>query len=182
MVGARFELHMTHGISEQQWLEYIAGGLDRAERERVLTHAERCADCARLLSELEAWHDLMTAEAARLRRACRLPDGQLDDMLARSLERIHAAEPAGLRQGLAWTVREAMSLLSSLTESFGGPGTARATMDLAVLRSTDSRGVVTGTNWRLFVANLSEVIDSVCGSAAARLVGRAGACLMVEEC
>ncbi len=173
---------MTHGITEQQWVEYIDGGLDAETRERVLTHANNCAECANLLSDLKAWRELMTVEAARLRHACALPDNQLDDMLTRSLERIHEAEPAALRRGLDWTVREAMSLLHSLTESFGGPGTARATMDLAVLRSTDSRGEITGSNWKLFVANLSEVIDSVCGSAAARVVGRAGACLVVEEC
>ena len=173
---------MKHGISEQQWLEYIDGALPARERARVWEHIEACPECAQTLRELDGWRALISEEGARLRLSAQLPEAEIDSLLAGCLERIRAGEPAGLRLGLGWTVTEGMILLRSLMEPMCGLGTARATISLAARRSTaDQQGHITERNWRIFVANLSEAIASVCGSAAGRLVSRAGVFLTIGE-
>jgi hypothetical protein len=111
-----------------------------------------------------------------------LPDNHVERLLTSALDRIRAAGPSAIRSDSGWTAGEGMMLLRSLLEPICGHGTAKVTMDLAVQRSTaDEPGRVTRRNWRLFVANLSGAVASVCGSAAGRLVGQAGACLAIEE-
>ena len=173
---------MKHDISEQQWLEYLEGSLPRERQDRIRNHLGGCAECAALLQELRAWHELMTREGSRLRLSFEVPGREIDHLIAGALERIRAAGPHELRIRNAWTAAEGMFLLHSLMEPICGLGTARATMNLAVQRSTaGTSGNVNGSNWRLFVANLSEAIASVCGSAAGRLVDRVGVCLAIEE-
>lgn len=173
---------MKHDISEQEWLEYMNGSLPRARQDRIRNHIEGCAECAALLQELNAWHQLMAQEGSRLRLSFEIPEREIDHLITGAIERIRAAEPQELQVCGAWTPAEGMFLLHSLMEPICGLGTARATMNLAVQRSTaDSSGGVNGGNWRLFVANLSEAIASVCGSAAGRLVDRVGVCLAIEE-
>ncbi len=172
---------LQHGISERKWLEFLDGTMDPEERRGIRAHLEKCAGCAKLASELAVWRNLLLAEGLRLREASRLPDEELDLLLARSMERIRSAEPVGARSSFAWTVADGIRVLRFLMEPICGPGTARAAIELAVRRSADDGSRVSGRNWRLFVGNLSDATALICGLAAGRLVDRAGLCLGIEE-
>lgn len=121
-----------------------------------------------------ALDDLMRTEAGLLRDAFALTADRREAMLSASLGRIRAMESRS-----RWTAPQAVALLRSLLTPFCGLGTARATIDLAVRRSTGTQKET--LEWALFVVNLSEAIESVCGSATGRLVGQVGQSLAVEE-
>jgi anti-sigma factor RsiW len=171
---------MRHGILEQQWIEYIEGTLHDRESARLRNHANTCAECARTLRELSVWREKLFEESARVRTAFETSPNDLDRLLAASLERIRGLEPASERRDPHWSFREAVMLLRLLVEPFCGSGTAGATVNLAVQRSTlQGLSADTPAAWSLFVRNLSETMSSVCGTAAGLLVNEVGACLEV---
>jgi len=171
---------MKHGIVEQQWIEYIEGALHGREAAYLRDHANACPECAGTLRELSVWRETLAEESALVRAACETSPGDLDRLLAASLERIRGLKPLAERSDPSWSFREAVMLLRLLVEPFCGSGTAAATIHLAVQRSTlKGFGADTPAAWSLFVCNLSETMSSVCGTAAGRLVNEVGACLEV---
>ncbi len=174
-------MNSEHGFSERQWLEFLDGTIEPAEQAQVLEHLAGCADCATLASELVVWRTRLLEEGQGLREAFSVPEEAFQSMLSSSIERIRSAEPAGVRSSFGWTAAEGIIVLRFLMEPICGPGTARATIELAVQRSAGEGSRVTGSNWRLFVGNLSDAAAWICGSAFGRLVYRAGLGLAIEE-
>ena len=172
---------MTEHISEQEWMEYLGSALERARAAELRDHANTGAPCGQWLAELTTWHRMLAAEGARLRRAMELPAGEMDRFVTQSMEKICDSRPAGLRAAYGRTAAEGMFLLRSLIEPIFGSGTTRLTIDLAVRRCTvRPEHQLSGREWPLFVSNLSETLTSICGSAAGRLINRAGNALLEE--
>jgi anti-sigma factor RsiW len=173
---------MCHETSEPQWLEYLDGALAVTESARLRDHAAACPECADSLRELTLWREKLVEEAALVRAVFETSPGDLDRLLAASIQRIRAFEPAALRADPLWSFKDAVILLRLLVEPFCGSGTAGAAIDLAVRRSTlgDARSD-TSAAWKLFVSNMSEMMSSVCGTEAGRLVNRVGICLDVAR-
>lgn len=168
---------MYHDISEQEWLDYVSGMLAPARAGFIRSHAATCVKCARTLGSFAEWHDLMVREGSRLRGALALPSDEMESFIADSVEAICAGEGP---EGRSWSVAEGVFFMRVLMEPICGAGTARASIELAVQRSTThSEGGLRRRNWQLFVANLSEVVASVCGLAAGSLVKHAGASLAI---
>jgi len=173
---------MPHGISEQQWIEYLDGSLNSPQSVALRDHARCCPECAETLRELSLWREKLVEEAALVRAAFEASPADLDRLLSASLERIRPFEPAAYFSDPSWSFREAVTLLRLLVEPFCGSGTAGATIHLAVQRSTlNGTYAHTPAAWELFVSNMSEVVSSVCGTAAGRLVNQVGACLEVAR-
>jgi anti-sigma factor RsiW len=172
---------MGHNISEREWLEYLGGRLPRARAARIGRHVETCAECAQLLGELTGWSRLLAKEGSRLRSALSVPEDEMDRLIERTVEEIRLTDSQYQRRGRGRTTAQGLFLLRLLIEPFVGSGTARIAIDLAVRRCTvDPGSELCGGDWPLFVNNLSETLASICGSAAARLVARAGAALLAE--
>ena len=173
---------MRHGIMEHQWLEYLDGGLDVAESARLRDHANRCPECSDTLRQLSLWREKLTEEAVRVRAAFETSPESLELLLAASIQRIRALEPGAQKNDPRWSFKEAVMLLRLLVEPFCGPGTAGAAIRLAVRRSTlaDSHSDSPAA-WNLFVSNMSEMMSSVCGTEAGRLVNQVGVCLDVAQ-
>ncbi|MGA2148567.1 MAG: hypothetical protein ABSH49_26785 [Bryobacteraceae bacterium] len=170
---------MHHDISEQEWLDYVSGVLAPARAAFIRSHAATCVKCARTLGSFAEWHDLMMQEGSRLRSALELPSDEMESFIADSVEAICAGERPGSRSW-SWSVAEGLFFMRVLMEPICGAGTARASIKLAVERSTTrSEGGLCRRNWQLFVANLSEVVASICGLAAGSLVKHAGASLAI---
>ena len=151
-----------HGIDERQWLLYLDG--ERcAEIEK---HLPECADCSDTVEQLRRWRTALLQEGSRLQAATASGDARMERMLEACL-----ADPAG---GRFWTRQQATLLLCSLLEPFCGAGAARAITEVTVRRCAAS-------SWRGFVGSLSDTVESICGSAAGRLVGHAGLGIPVEN-
>jgi len=161
---------MQDDFSEEQWLKYMDGEADPAMRK----HVDGCANCRALVSSIDEIGAMLAEETAHARNLAIPTPAELDEMLARCLTQ--------LRSTPAWTPNEAVLLMRALVEPICGPGTAGASILLAIRRSTSGLNQrLTEGNWNLFVSNLSDVMVSVCGSAAGRLVNRAGICLALRE-
>ncbi len=170
---------MQHEISDAEWMNYVGGTLAPARATYIQNHARVCAECARTLRDLARWHDALVREGARLRDALQMRDDEMGRFIARSLDTIYAGCEPERRN---WSVTEGLFLMRSLMEPLFGAGTARTTIDLAVRRSVPYPESDLGRdNWCLFVANLAETVESVCGSAAGRLMSHAGASLAIRE-
>jgi hypothetical protein len=162
---------MQDDFSQEQWLRYMDGDADPAMRK----HVDGCADCRALVSSIEDIGAMLSEESAHARDLASPTSAELDQMLVRCLTELRGE----LNPGPVWTPNEAVLLMRALVEPICGPGTAGASILLAIRRSTSGR--LTEGNWNLFVSNLSDVMVSVCGSAAGRLVNRAGVCLALRE-
>ena len=112
------------------------------------------------------WDTALQLEGARLRNAASSDDAQVEHLLRKCLTELASSGP--------WTRPQATLLMRSLLEPLCGAGAARTITDLATRRSDHD-------NWRAFVNNLSDDVESICGSAAGLLVGRAGLSLAVES-
>jgi hypothetical protein len=157
---------MQDDFSEEQWLKYMDGDADPGMRK----HVDACADCRALAASMNEIGAMLAEDSAQARSLAIPTPAELDQMLGRCLTEL---------RGPVWTANEAVLLMRALVEPICGPGTAGASILLAIRRSTSGR--LTESNWNLFVSNLSDVMVSVCGSAAGRLVNRAGVCLSLRE-
>ena len=143
------------------------------------THVENCPDCRGFAASIGVIRVILREQAGRLREATLLSDEAMDSMLTSCFSRLRSEVPGSHAR---WSASQAIVLLRVLVEPICGRGTAGVTIDLALRRSTASdEDSVTERNWSLFIANLSDLMASVCGSAAGRLVNRAGFCLAVER-
>jgi hypothetical protein len=173
---------MEHVLNEQEWLEYSDGGLAANVRARAGAHLETCATCRETVSGLFTWRNLLAAEGTALRDAMGLPECDLDRMLAQSLARIAAAEPATAESAAARrTTREAISLLCALMEPVFGRRGVRAAVDMILDQvAPDEGGAVAPGAWSFFIESLSGNIAAVFGLSAGRLVTKVGMALAVE--
>ena len=172
---------MAQHVLEQEWMDYLGGVLERDQAARIRRHADSCAECAQVLAELTHWHHQLTREGAHLRQALKLPPGEMDRFIERSMEEIRAASPEGPGATRRRTASERLFLLRSLIEPIFGSGTARVAIDLAVRRCTlGPARELSPRDWPLFVNNLSEALASIGGTSAGLLVNRAGSALLDE--
>jgi anti-sigma factor RsiW len=163
---------MPHGLSEEKWIEYLEGGLPPPEAARLKAHAAGCPECGEMLRGLSVWRQNLVVEAARIREAFETSPEDLDRLLAASLGRIRETRNP-------WTFREAVTLLRLLLEPFCGSGTAGAAVHLAVRKSTAEGSDENSADWNCFVSNMSEMMSSVCGTEAGRLIHQVGVSLHV---
>jgi len=157
-----------HGIDEGKWLAF----LDGESCEEVELHLRTCDECSETLQQLRACQAALRLEASRLRDAAGTSEARIEQMLEACLDEL---------AGCAWTPQQATLLLRSLLEPFCGAGAAQSLTELTLRRSTSTNQVFDSAGWRAFVGNLSQDVESICGSAAGRLVGRAGLSLAVEN-
>ncbi|MBI5282402.1 MAG: hypothetical protein HY858_12025 [Candidatus Solibacter usitatus] len=174
---------MHHGISEQQWFDYLELTIEASARRPIDAHLRGCAPCRALLDDIRAWESQVREEASRLAAAVDCPAPEIDRLLAEVLNRIHAGQPAALSSGGRWSCSEAVLLLRALLDPICGAGASRNAISLAASQSCPpEQPRVAAGNWPLFVSNLSSAIAAVYGSATGLLVRRAGACLALEVC
>jgi hypothetical protein len=158
-----------HGMDEGRWLEF----LDGATCPDIEQHLRGCPECSDTIQQLRTWQAALRSEGALLRDAAGVSEARVEQMLEACLGELAASR--------AWTPHQATLLLRSLLEPFCGAGAAQTITELTMRRSTSGDQAFDSTGWRVFVNNLSENVESICGSAAGRLVGRAGRSLAVES-
>ncbi|MBC7925131.1 MAG: hypothetical protein H7039_05690 [Bryobacteraceae bacterium] len=129
------------------------------------------------MEDLTDWATRLESEGTRLRNAMLAGDDRVEAMLSTTLRELHKAQPSN---DTHWSAGQALLLLRSLLVPFCGAGAASATIEHAVRRSAANR-ILRSHNWALFVRNLSEAVESICGSAAGCLVGKAGMSFTVVD-
>jgi predicted anti-sigma-YlaC factor YlaD len=167
-------------FSGTEWLSYLDSDPGAGTGNGMRTHVENCPECRGFAASIGAVRSILCEQAEQLREATALSDEAIDSMLISCFSRLRST--ASAEAHAKWSASEAIVLLRVLVEPICGRGTAGATIDLALRRSTASDECsVTEGNWSLFITNFSDLMASVCGSAAGRLVNRAGFCLAVAR-
>jgi hypothetical protein len=169
---------MEHGISARQWLDFIDGTLAPAEKAKVAAHIRECKECEALGRGLADWHRRLTREAQEFTKKLGYSDADLDWLLKRTLDRLHRLEEKNQR---SWRMIEALLLLRWLMTPIAGPGTARATIDLALGRAgIQPCARLNANQWSRFINTLTDAFGSICGLQGARLIGRAARSLNMD--
>ena len=142
-------------VSSSGWVDYTDGNLPPSQLAALEAHCETCAVCRERRSKLRESHARLASAGSR---TAGMPVSD------RSLARVWDAVRFGIRRGAAVTRSEmAFDQLRSILVSMLG----RSTTDKVLDTAADG-----GQGAPLFAANLTGIVDVLCGDKAARLVRR----------
>ncbi|SRR6266545_534849 len=165
---------MTHGISEQQWLDYLDQQLDSGERARVELHLAGCVECREFHSRISRTVKSLQEMGVEMRHGFPLDDEQLHISLAKVLARVLDAEAR--RDGLSQAdIEERLNHLEDCLALMCGSWTAVNALRVAARNSIhDSLGQLTEDNWPVFLKRLTSIASVFCGDSGAKLVWEYG--------
>lgn len=174
---------MMHGISEQDWIDYLAEQLEPDERDRVEAHLISCLTCWELYGQLAETTQTLREASEELQPCFPLKDEQLYARLHEfwTLVRSAAEHPQAANESLAAAetnpLRERLALLQALIARICGARTADNVLHAAA-RSSPARSLaeVTESNWLQFLARLTSITKTICGETVAYLVWESGQC------
>jgi len=130
-----------HGISDQQWVDYLEGTLPPDESARVQSHLSVCGDCQSLFAQLSSADAGLFSETTRLAQAIAVDDETVDRIRSGVLRRVRRTRDVPAR----------IERLRDLVSAMCGAGTAD--------------GLI-----RNELHSLGSVVETLCGVSAARLV------------
>lgn len=159
---------MNHGISQEQWEEYLAGALPPEAHDRIEAHCIGCVPCWELRERLVRCDARLREAGAALTRTHVLSDEQL----RAGLRGVYTLIAAG-RQ--AEPVQQRLDELAAVMTVFCGDTAASQALQTAAQRSpAHSLKQVTRENWEPFLQRLSAIAQVVCGRTGAHLVLECG--------
>lgn len=156
---------IRHGISAEEWVDWIEGKLHAERADFMSRHIRACRECRLTHDDLILAHGRLEALNRRL---------AVEDAPLEAAARVHAAVLARLRIGSATeagdTLEPAVAELRNLVEPLcGGPATDRA-MERAAARCSAGLGQLRREQWSQFLAQLSAILEVICGSSVAEWV------------
>lgn len=165
---------MMHGISEQQWIDYLDQRLDDSERARIAVHLAGCPECREFHGRISRTVKSLQEMGAEMRRGFPLEAEQLHISLAKVLARVLDAEAR--REGLSQVdIQERLNHLEDCLALMCGSWTAVNALRVAARSSIhDSLGQLTQDNWPMFLKRLTSITSVFCGDTGARLVWEYG--------
>lgn len=186
---------MTHGISEQDWIDYLEDRLAPSDRDRLESHLVGCLTCWELYRQIALTTQMLHEASAEIQLRFPLKDEQLHTRLHEfwACIRAEAENPPTIKPslvnpaaGLPATVsgrsiadplRERLALLQSLIARICGARTADNALHAAA-RSSPARSLaeVTESNWLQFLTRLTSITKTICGETVAYLVWESGQC------
>lgn len=165
---------MTHGISEEAWIQYVDDQLSAAERRRIDAHLVECSACSEFLLRIAGVDRILEREACMFREAFPLdPDCvhvALAEVLVRALDS-DAKEQALTHRAVAEHLRRLEEVLAAMCGSWTAVNALRLAAMNSIARSPEH---LTQTNWPSFLENLTLIASVFCGDAGARLLWEHG--------
>ncbi|HKX28644.1 MAG TPA: zf-HC2 domain-containing protein [Blastocatellia bacterium] len=165
---------MRHGISEQEWIDFLDRRLDRVAHARIEAHLADCRECDGFYERLKRAMRSLEAAGMEINRSRPVADDRLNLGLARILARILNAETR--QQHLTPGAVEARlnhleELLSMMCGSWTAVNALRVAAEGTRARSLDQ---LTPDNWAPFLERLTSIASIFCGAAGAKLVREYG--------
>ena len=169
---------MKHGISHEEWEDYLAGQTTPYARDRIEAHLIGCLPCwQRYQQESRAIRELQEA-AAEAQERLTISDQRLSSMFAVLRENIRASEKDATIPGQIQSSLE--SLKSVLDPVFGSQAALRA-MQLAANGSYSfSLDRITQEGWNAFLERLTAITSIICGDVFAGLIMEQGKLALSE--
>lgn len=163
-----------HGISEQQWVDYLDRNLDGAETARIKAHLGACAECRKQHEGMLRTVRSLETAAARVRDFFPVEQERTHVALAHVLARVLDAE-AKEQKLTGDEIRVRLEQLEEILTDLCGSWTAANALRVAA-RTTidDSLGKLNRANWLSFLKRLTSIASVFCGDTGARLVWECG--------
>jgi hypothetical protein len=170
---------MTHGISDQEWVAYLDGGLDGTDRDRLEAHLIGCLACWNFYEEMAETHEWLKSGGALVRRDLTPTDEQLHASLVEVFACINDPScPPARRARTRYTddlVRRRLDSLAAVIAPMCGESTARRALRCAAADSpARSLEQLTPYDWGHFLESLTSIASVMCGETGANLVWESG--------
>lgn len=163
---------MQHGITEQEWIDYLDDSAASAVRDRIETHLIGCVSCWELHEQLAHTSQALYNAGAEARRYLTLEDQRLHAMLRNIFLNLSGdrSEPVSRQQ-----VQRQIHALKSLFVPFCGTQAATRALQTAARHSSAcSLERVRPENWEPFMERLTAIAVAMCGDTFASLVQEKG--------
>ena len=161
---------MKHGITEQEWNEYLDACTTAPARDRIEAHIAGCLSCWEFYEQMSGATEALHTAGEEARRTLTLEDRQLHRMLRGVF--------AELRREEALTVTPVQGRLNSLeitlTPFCGTQVAVRALQAAAQHSPARSLEKVTQANWEPFLERLTAIAAAMCGDTLATLLREQG--------
>ena len=161
---------MKHGITEQEWNDYLDGCAPLPVRDRIEAHLTGCLSCWAFYEQMSAATEALQAVGAEARRELTLADRQLHRMLRGVFAEIQRSEA----QAEAQLQGRLNSLETTLAPFCGTQVAARALQTAARHSPARSLEKVTHANWEPFLERLTAIAAALCGDTFATLLREQG--------
>ena len=159
-----------HGITEQQWIDYLDRRLDAGESARVEAHLDACAECRAFQSSMMRTTLSLSEAGAQVRGSFPVEAEQTHNALAHVLARVLDAE-ARQQKLSRGEIEERLEQLEEILAEMCGSWTAANALRVASRNAIhDSVGKLTPDNWPSFLKRLASIASVFCGDTGAKLV------------
>ncbi len=163
---------MKHGISEQEWNDYLDGRATAAVSYRIEAHLIGCLECWEFYERLSCATQQLLAACEEARQGLTLEDRQLHAMLRGVFSRLRTEGSAGTMHP---QVQGQLHMLHSVLAPFcGTQAAARALQTAAKNSPARSLEQVTLDNWEPFLEKLKAIAAAMCGDTFANLIWERG--------
>ncbi len=163
-----------HGISAQEWNDYVEGRAAAGLCDRIEAHMLGCWSCWELYEQLARATQALRAEGEQARVALPLTDADLRAGLQNVLARVAEAEASEHSQIRA-RIKQRIDALAAVLAPMCGARTADKALRAAA-QDSPARSLerMTEDNWTPFLANLRSIATVMCGETGAHLVWESG--------
>ena len=165
---------MNHGISEQDWIEYLDNRLLPGERGRIDEHLLTCRQCQEFERRMARTVEMLQDVGDVTRRHYVMQDEQLYVSLAKVLGRVldvEASEKSLGRRAILERLNYVEELLATMCGSWTAVNALRVAAKSSLVGSVDN---LTEHNWISFLKKLTSITSVFCGDAGARLLWEYG--------
>jgi hypothetical protein len=165
---------MKHGITEQEWNDYLDGCAPLPVRDRIEAHLTGCLSCWEFYEQMSGATEALQAAGEEARRELTLTDRQLHRMVRGVFAEIHQSEGQSEAQANTQLQGRLNSLETTLAPFCGTQVAARALQTAALHSPARSLEKVTQANWEPFLERLTAIAAALCGDTFATLLREQG--------
>jgi hypothetical protein len=163
---------LKHGITEEEWEDYLADQCTQHSRQRIDAHLVRCPDCWQRYQDESPTMLALAAAAREAKEKLVVTDERMRSMLAVVIANARGLEDASTTPD---EISRGLHFLRTILVPVFGPNAAQCAMVLAANGSaTRPLERMTLESWNNFVERLATIISIICGDVFAGLIREHG--------
>jgi hypothetical protein len=159
---------MNHGITEQDWNDYIDGIATDEVRSRIQSHCAVCVECWEFYDQMSCSTLLLQEASNEVRHFFSTKESNVDRLLTNVLAAIRASDSPLHVQGR-------LNMLETVFAPFcGSQNAARVLQSAAAQSRARTLEQITEDNWEPFLERLTAIAAAMVGDTFANLVWERG--------
>jgi len=163
---------LKHGITEEEWEDYLADQSIQQSRQRIDAHLVKCSHCWERYQDESPTILALVAAAKEAKEKLVVSDERLHSMLAVVIANARILEDVSTTPD---EIRSGLHFLRAILVPVFGPKAAQCAMVLAANgAATRPLERMTFESWNIFVERLATIISIICGDVFAGLIREHG--------